>query len=171
MTVEDLGYKPVAIQKAKIEYSPLCKVFNTRLDESDNKGVLKRLKNIESKNEQQLQAIKSRGQKHSETVKDQKEEQLHAIKDQQGMIIDDKKRVKNKSTFETIAEVNKNKNAKKEAERFEKIDETVNYDKLSIIDKNYREIIGFAKYMDLDAFPRKKFLWQDFTKKGRRNAG
>ena len=59
MTGEDLGYKPDVIQKAKFEYSPLGKVFNKGLDEGDKKeGLLKRLKNIESKNEQQLEAIK-----------------------------------------------------------------------------------------------------------------
>ena len=44
---EDLGHKPDVIQKAKFEYSPLGKVFNKGLDESDKKeGLLKRLKNI-----------------------------------------------------------------------------------------------------------------------------
>ena len=48
LTGEDLGYKPDVIQKAKFEYSPLGKVFNKGLDESDKKeGLLKRLKNIE----------------------------------------------------------------------------------------------------------------------------
>ena len=54
LTSEDLGYKQDVIQKAKFEYSPLGKVFNKGLDESDKRqGVLKRLKNIEGKNEQQ----------------------------------------------------------------------------------------------------------------------
>ena len=45
LTGKDLGYKPDVIQKAKFEYSPLGKVFNKGLDESDKKeGVLKRLK-------------------------------------------------------------------------------------------------------------------------------
>ena len=35
LTGEDLGYKPDLIQKAKFEYSPLGKVFNKGLDESD----------------------------------------------------------------------------------------------------------------------------------------
>ena len=44
---EDLGHKPDVIQKEKFEYSPLGKVFNKGLDESDKKeGLLKRLKNI-----------------------------------------------------------------------------------------------------------------------------
>ena len=35
LTGEDLGYKPNLIQKAKFEYSPLGRVFNKGLDESD----------------------------------------------------------------------------------------------------------------------------------------
>ena len=53
LTGEDLGCKSDVVQKATFEYSPLVKVFNKRLDESDKKeGLLKRLKNIEGKNEQ-----------------------------------------------------------------------------------------------------------------------
>ena len=45
LTGEDLRYKPDVIQKAKFEYSPLGKVFNKGLDESDKKErLLKRLK-------------------------------------------------------------------------------------------------------------------------------
>ena len=64
LTGKDLGYKPDVIQKAKFEYSPLVKVFNKGLDESDKKEeLLKRLKNIGGKNEQQLEAIKDQGKK------------------------------------------------------------------------------------------------------------
>ena len=73
------------------------------------------------------------------------------------MSIGDKNLAENKSIFETIAEVSKNKNAKEEAERLEKIDETVNYDKLSIVDKNDKKVIGFAKYINLDLFPKRIF--------------
>ena len=60
LTGKDLGYKPSVVEKAKFEYSPLGKIFNKGLDESDKReGLLKRLKKIESKNEQQLQAIKN----------------------------------------------------------------------------------------------------------------
>ena len=70
LTGEDLGYKPDAIQKAKFEYFPLGKVFNKGLDESDKKeGLLKRLKNIEGKNEQQLDAIKDHGEKQLDAIK------------------------------------------------------------------------------------------------------
>ena len=64
LTGEDLGYKPGAVKKARFEYSPLSKVFNKESDESDKKEVLlKRLKNIECKNEQQLEAIKDQEEK------------------------------------------------------------------------------------------------------------
>ena len=64
LTGEDLGYKQDVIQKAKFEYCHLGKIFNKGLDESDKKEVLlKRLKNIEDKNEEQLNAIKDQGKK------------------------------------------------------------------------------------------------------------
>ena len=47
----------------------LVKVFNKGLDESDKKeGLLKRLKNIEGKNEQQLEAIKDQGERQLEAI-------------------------------------------------------------------------------------------------------
>ena len=64
LTSKDLGYKPDVIQKAKFEYSPLSKVFNKELDESDKKErLLKRLKTIEGQNKDQLDAIKDQGKK------------------------------------------------------------------------------------------------------------
>ena len=55
LTGEDLGLKPSTIEKAKFEYSPLGKIFNKGLSKDDKKeGVLKKLINIEDKNEQLL---------------------------------------------------------------------------------------------------------------------
>ena len=60
LTKKDLGYKPDAFEQAKFEYSPLGKVFTDGLDKSDRKeGLLKRLKNIEDKSNNQLLAIKN----------------------------------------------------------------------------------------------------------------
>ena len=60
LTKKDLGYKPDAFEQAKFEYSPLGKVFTDGLDKSDrNEGLLKRLKNIEDRNNNQLLAIKN----------------------------------------------------------------------------------------------------------------
>ena len=47
-------------EQAKFEYSPLGKVFTDGLDKFDRKdGLLKRLKNIENRNNNQLLAIKN----------------------------------------------------------------------------------------------------------------
>ena len=55
LTGEDLGLKPSTVEKAKFEYSPLGKIFNKGLSEEDKKeGLLKKLKNIEDKNEEML---------------------------------------------------------------------------------------------------------------------
>ena len=64
LTGKDLGLKSSTIEQAKFEYSPLGNVFNKGLSEDDkNEGLFKRLKNIESKNEdqskKQLNAIKN----------------------------------------------------------------------------------------------------------------
>ena len=57
---KDLGYKPDAFEQEKFEYSPLGKVFTDGLDKSDRKeGLLKRLKNIEDRNNNQLLTIKN----------------------------------------------------------------------------------------------------------------
>ena len=60
LTKKDLGYKPDAFEQAKFEYSPLGKVFIDGLDKSNRKeGLLKRLKNIEDRNNNQLLALKN----------------------------------------------------------------------------------------------------------------
>ena len=60
LTKKYLGSKPDAFEQAKFEYSPLGKVFTDGLDKSDrNEGLLKRLKNIEDRNNNQLLAIKN----------------------------------------------------------------------------------------------------------------
>ena len=70
LTGEDLGLKPSTIEQAKFEYSPLGKMFNKGLSENDQKeGLFKRLKNIEGKNEVQLQAIKDQGEKQLREIK------------------------------------------------------------------------------------------------------
>ena len=60
LTKKVLGYKPDAFLQAKFEYSQLGKVFTDGLDKSDkNEGLLKRLKNIEDKSNNQLLTIKN----------------------------------------------------------------------------------------------------------------
>ena len=70
LTGEDLDLKPSTVEQAKFEYSPLGKIFNKGLSEEDKKeGLLKKLKNIEDKNEQQLQVIKDQRGKQLEQLK------------------------------------------------------------------------------------------------------
>ena len=58
LTGDNLGLKPSTVEQARFEYSPLSKFLNKGLKEEDKKeGLLKRLKNIEHKNEEQLKAI------------------------------------------------------------------------------------------------------------------
>ena len=70
LTGEDVGLKPSTIEQAKLEYSPLGKIFNKELDKDDKKeGFFKRLQNIKDKNEEHLQAIKDQGEKQLKELK------------------------------------------------------------------------------------------------------
>ena len=69
LTGEDLGLKPSTIEQAKFEYSPLGKVFNKGLNEEDKKeGLLKRLKNIEDKNEKPIKVKNKPGENIKEVT-------------------------------------------------------------------------------------------------------
>ena len=73
LTGEDLGDKPGVVEQVKFEFSPLGKVFNKGLEEGDKKeGLLKRFKNIEGKNEKQLEAIESKGNGQLDAIKNKK---------------------------------------------------------------------------------------------------
>ena len=55
---EDLRCKPSIFEQANFDYSPLGNVFTKRLDKDyQKKGLSKRLKNIEDKNEELLSAF------------------------------------------------------------------------------------------------------------------
>ena len=62
MTDEDLRYKPGVVKQTKFEYSSLAKAFDKGLEE-DEEELLKRLKNVAGKNEEQLKAIKDQEEK------------------------------------------------------------------------------------------------------------
>ena len=58
------------LEQGRFEYSPLGKVFNKGLKKEEKKeGLLKRLRNIEGKNEDQLKAIKDQGKKQLDAIK------------------------------------------------------------------------------------------------------
>ena len=59
LTGEDLGYKPDVVQKTNFEYSPLGQVFNKGLEKDEKQvGLLKGLKNIKDKTDNQLKENK-----------------------------------------------------------------------------------------------------------------
>ena len=69
LTGEDLGYESSVIEQAKSDDSPFGKVFIKGLNEDDQKeGLLKRLKNTEDKNEEQLMVIKGRTDTKSQII-------------------------------------------------------------------------------------------------------
>ena len=109
LTGEDLGYKSDVIQRAKFEYSPLGKVFNKGLDESDKKeGLLKRLKNTKGRNKEQLDEIKYREERQLDAIEKQGKTNLEAISKQE----------KQRKKFN-----NKNKELIKRVEKEEKSEE------------------------------------------------
>ena len=58
LTGKNLGLKPSTLEQAKFEYSPLGNIVNKGLNKDDQKeGLFKRLKDIEDKNEEQLELI------------------------------------------------------------------------------------------------------------------
>ena len=81
LTGEDLGYRPDPVQKAKFEYSPLGQVFNKGLTTDEkSEGLLKRLKKIEDKTNNQLIAIENNIGNQS-AIKDGINNQPPSIKD------------------------------------------------------------------------------------------
>ena len=71
LTGEDLRYRQNPIQKAKFEYSPLGHVFNKGLTTGErSEGLLKRLKNIEDKTDNQLRALENNIGNQSPAIKD-----------------------------------------------------------------------------------------------------
>ena len=80
LTGEGLGYRPDPVQKANFEYSRLGQVFNKGLTTDEkSEGLLKRLKNIEDKTDNQLRAIEGRKDNQLDLVKNQKTKQSHPI--------------------------------------------------------------------------------------------
>ena len=104
LTGKDLGLKPSTIEQAKVEYSPLGKIFNNGLSKDDKKeGLFKKLENIKDKNEGQLQVIKNQGETK----------------------IKEPKKIDKSKTLKATGEISrKNDGANKLLSEFRKIDET-----------------------------------------------
>ena len=80
LTGEDLGYRQNPLQKAKFEYFPLGQVSNKGLGSSEkSEGLLKRLKNMEDKTDDQLRAIEGLKDNQLDLVENQKTKQSGPI--------------------------------------------------------------------------------------------
>ena len=129
LTKKDLGYKPDAFEQAKFEYSPLGKVFTDGLDKSDrNEGLLKRLKNIEDKSNNQLLTIKNISKP---AIKGNVSDEYKAIQNYKQELID-----KNILHLDGVKKfgniVNKWKQTKDKDIVFKNVDEKVNTRKFNI---------------------------------------
>ena len=83
LTGGDSGYKTGVVEQPKFEYSPLGRVFNKRLEkEAKKEGLLKRLKNIEDKNKEQLDEIEYRGESQLDKIDKHEKKQLKATEEQ-----------------------------------------------------------------------------------------
>ena len=129
LTKKDLGYKPDAFEQAKFEYSPLGKVFTDGLDKSDrNEGLLKKLKIIEDKSNNQLLTIKNISKP---AIKGNVSDEYKAIQNYKQELID--KNILNLDgvkKFDNI--VNKWKQTKDKDIVFKNVDEKVNTRKFNI---------------------------------------
>ena len=89
-----MGYKPDVVQKNKFEYSPLGQVFNKGLEKDEKQvGLLKRLKNIEDKTDNQLKenkenklGLKSIGYKFKEELSQEAKIELDKVVDKERSI-------------------------------------------------------------------------------------
>ena len=95
LTNKDLSYKPDAFEQAKFQYSQLGKVFIDGLDKFDRKeGLLKRLKNIEDRNNNQLLALRDinrpsiRGRSDDDDDSDDVNDEYKTIQDFKQELID-----------------------------------------------------------------------------------
>ena len=182
LTKKDLGYKPDAFEQAKFEYSPLGKVFTDGLDKSDkNESLLKRLKNIEDKSNNQLLTIKNvsrparKGKNNGsvsdeyKTIQDFKQElidknilELSGVKKFDN-IVDKWKQTKNKKI------VFKNVGAKVGTRNFDiykifknYLNEEIDYRRINMIKKSIKD--GIKIYQESPLTDRKKITIDNSNK-------
>ena len=146
----DLGYKPDIFEQAKFEYSPLGKVFTDGLDKSDrNEGLLKRLRNIEDKSNNQLLTIKNISKP---AIKGNVSDEYKAIQNYKQELIDKNiLHLDGVKKFDNI--VNKWKQTKDKDTVFKNVDEKVNTRKFNIykIFENYlNKKIGYDEISNIE---------------------
>ena len=150
LTKKDLGYKADAFEQAKFEYSPLGKVFTDGLDKSDrNEGLLKKLKIIEDKSNNQLLTIKNISKP---AIKGNVSDEYKAIQNYKQELIDKNiLHLDGVKKFDNI--VNKWKQTKDKDIVFKNVDEKVNTRKFNIhkIFENYlNKKIGYDRISNIE---------------------
>ena len=106
LTGKDLQYKPDPLQKAKFEYSALGQVFNKVLTTNDKSdGLLKRLKHIEDKTDNQLRAIEDQGDRQLDLIDNINNGRRKSIGFKNERLDKLKKEIKDKKKLEIIREV------------------------------------------------------------------
>ena len=150
LTGEDLGYKPDANQKAKFKYFSLAGIFNKGVGESDKKeGLLKRLKNSEGKDEQQLVAIR-----------DHVERRLKATKNKKKLpkMIEDDRNIIEERLLEGFKFLpNLSQDVKKAYEKIVEINDGIDYNELICVNTNGK-LYDFNKYKKLGDLLRTPFM-------------
>ena len=152
LTKKYLGYKPNAFEQAKFEYSLLGKVFTDGLNKSDKKeGLLKRLKNIESKNNNQLLALRNinrpaiRGRDNYDDEEDDSDDD-DDVNNEYKIIIEDYKNNKIKRK-EIEKQINKIEHAIKIYKKNKKAFENISNIKNSV-NKNRKLVKMLKKFLD-----------------------
>ena len=164
LTKKDLKYKPDAFEQAQFEYSPLGKVFTDGLYKSDrNEGLLKRLKNIEDRNKNQLLAIKNipipaiKGENNGSFRSDDVNDKYKTIQNyKQGLIDENILRKSGVKKFDKIVDkwkqtkdkkiVYKNVDAKVDTKKFNiynifenYFNKSIDYDRINMIEKSIED--------------------------------
>ena len=153
LTKKYLGYKPNAFEQAKFEYSLLGKVFTDGLNKSDKKeGLLKRLKNIESKNNNQLLALRNinrpaiRGRDNYDDEEDDSDDDDDDVNNEYKIIIEDYKNNKIKRK-EIEKQINKIEHAIKIYKKNKKAFENISNIKNSV-NKNRKLVKMLKQFLD-----------------------
>ena len=150
LTKKDLGYRPDPLQKATFECSTLGQVFNKGLDSSEKSGgLLKILKNIEDKTDNQIKAIEYQGDRQLDLIDEINTSRKRSVAFNNKVLLQLEKKIKDKGK-----EIRNNKRSKKIEDKNKAIfnytvidgkefDFTDNIKLLNFAEDLYKEILTF----------------------------
>ena len=127
LTGEDLNYKRSTVAQAEFDYSQLSKFFDKELKDEDKKEVLlKKLKNIEGKNQEQLKVLKYQAEKQT-VISKVKNPNFNKLSHRNSLVAD---------SMKMFNEINK-------------LDETIDYLNLNFIGSFKKYTFNFKDFMSL----------------------